>query len=424
MSSNKVIKILLVEDNPGDVDLLKIVLSEVQDHEFHITNTDRLESSIRYLQQHPVDIVLLDLLLPDSQGLETLKAIHAGVPSVPVVVLTIFDNEEMGIQAVKAGAQDYLIKDRVEARSLVRALLYAIERHQMEAELRKQRDDLERLLKERADLLAREQAARREAEDANDLKSKFLGMVSHELRTPLTSIKGFITTLLADDVRWDDDDRQEFISIVGEEADKLTELVEQLLEVSKLQGGVLQISAQPIRFDTVFNDALAQIQTLTFNHQLTIDIPAELPAINADKRRLEQVLVNLVDNAVKYSPPETTITVSARAVDKAVRIDIVDQGLGIPEEEHDAVFEPFRQLDRKRGSQNGAGLGLAICKGLVEAHGGRIWIEHSVPSGTVVSFTVPLASHRVDGRNRDQADGRNGSVLFRMNVDSQDGTGP
>src|SRR5439155_13239073 len=114
------------------------------------------------------------------------------------------------------------------------SLLYAIERHQMEEELRAQRDDLEQLLAERADLLSREQEARKQAEEANDLKSKFLAMVSHELRTPLTSIKGFITTLMADDVEWEKEDQQEFIKIVGEEADKLTDLVEQLLEVSRL----------------------------------------------------------------------------------------------------------------------------------------------------------------------------------------------
>jgi signal transduction histidine kinase len=391
MSGNKTITILLVEDNPGDVDLIKIMLSEVPDFTFEVENIDRLTNAISSLRSKPVDVILLDLLLPDSQGLDSLLAIHSEAPGVPIVVLTIFDNEEMGIKAVQAGAQDYLIKDRVEPRSLVRSLLYAMERHQMEVELRKQRDDLEGLLQERADLLSREQEARQEAEEANDLKSKFLAMVSHELRTPLTSIKGFITTLLAEDVSWDIDEQQEFINIVGEETEKLTDLVEQLLEVSRLQGGVLRIQTEPRQLQTIIDTAMAQLHMLTVNHQLIVDLPHDLPSVSADTRRLSQVITNLVDNAVKYSEHETKITISARLVGKAVRIDVRDQGDGIPQEAHTAIFEPFRQLERSQGIEKGAGLGLAICKGLVEAHNGRIWVEASSSQGTTISFTIPVA---------------------------------
>jgi signal transduction histidine kinase len=410
MSGNKEIKILLVEDNPGDVDLIRIILSEAQDYQFHVANVDRLTSAVRYLKENSVDVMLLDLLLPDSQGLDTLLAISSEMPEVPVVVLTIFDNEEMGIKAVQAGAQDYLIKDRVEARSLVRSLLYAIERHQMDMEIRRQRDDLEKLLKERAELLASEQEARQKAEEANELKSKFLAMVSHELRTPLTSIKGFITTLLSEDVNWDEDDQQEFISIVGEETEKLTELVEQLLEVSRLQGGVLRIHSSACKVQDIVDLATAQFQTLTINHQLTVDIPDGLPRVECDPRRLAQVLTNLVDNAAKYSAPETQITVAARQVGKMIRIDVIDQGDGIPTDSHGIVFEPFRQLERGRTIDKGAGLGLAICKGLVEAHGGRIWVDGSGVQGTTMSFTVPIAaaqsvSHSGNGHQPDEVDG-------------------
>lgn len=393
MSGDKEIKILLVEDNPGDVDLIQIILSESQDYQFHVDNVDRLKKAVSYLQDNKVDVMLLDLLLPDSQGLDTLLAISSEMPEVPVVVLTIFDNEEMGIKAVQAGAQDYLIKDRVESRSLVRSLLYAIERHQMDMEIRRQRDDLEKLLNERASLLESEQEARQKAEEANELKSKFLAMVSHELRTPLTSIKGFITTLLSEDVNWDIDDQQEFISIVGEETEKLTDLVEQLLEVSRLQGGVLRIHSSACKVQDIVDTAMAQFQMLTINHQFVVDIPAELPPVECDSRRMAQVLTNLVDNAVKYSAPETKITVAARQVGKMIRVDVIDQGDGIPKDSQGVVFEPFRQLERGRNIDKGAGLGLAICKGLVEAHGGRIWVDGSGAQGTTMSFTIPVAAN-------------------------------
>ena len=178
-------------------------------------------------------------------------------------------------------------------------------------------------------LLAAEAKARREAEQANDLKMKFLAMISHELRTPLTSIKGFATTLLADDVQWPPASQRDFLQTINEEADKLGDLIEQLLDLSRLEAGTLRIPPRPQTIEHVLNTAMAQLQTVTAQHQLMLDIPADLPPLYVDADRIAQVLTNLVGNAVKYSPPQTTITVSAAHVDEAVQIDVADQGPGI-----------------------------------------------------------------------------------------------
>ena len=136
---------------------------------------------------------------------------------------------------------------------------------------------------------------------------------------------------------------------------------------------------------------MAQLQTVTVQHQLNLDIPIDLPALHVDGDRIAQVLTNLVGNAVKFSPPQSTITVSAARVDEMVQIDVADQGRGIAPAERRRIFEPFQQLDAHGVHRaQGTGLGLAICKGLVEAHGGRIWVQDRSGPGTTLSFTLPI----------------------------------
>ena len=256
------------------------------------------------------------------------------------------------------------------------------------------RDITERRMVEqaRAQLLHQEQIARKNAEAANELKLKFLAMVSHELRTPLTSIKGFTSTLLANDVGWDETTQHEFLTIMDEEADRLADLVEQLLDVSRLQAGTLRIELAPHELTDVVYGVMAQISALTASHRLIIDIPDDLPALTMDSQRIGQVLVNLVGNAVKFSPPDSPITVAARRRDSVVQVEVQDEGEGIAVEERGEIFEAFRQGARKSGRQPGAGLGLAICKGIVDAHNGDIWIADHEGPGTTITFTLPLTS--------------------------------
>lgn len=244
--------------------------------------------------------------------------------------------------------------------------------------------------RERAELLQREQAARTEAEEANDLKLQFMAMISHELRTPLASIKGFATTLLAPDVEWDRTSQEQYIEIINSESDRLASLIAQLLDISRLQAGAMWVNPTVQPFAQLVKNAAPQLQSISNEHQLELTVPADLPPVKVDEQRITQVLANLVDNATKYSPTGTKITVAAHVEDGFVQVDVSDEGEGIPPEDHASVFEAFRQIHR-RPSQKGAGLGLAISKGLVEAHGGRIWIQEKPTPGTTISFTLPLA---------------------------------
>lgn len=238
-------------------------------------------------------------------------------------------------------------------------------------------------------LFEAEAKARAEAEIANELKMQFLAMVSHELRTPLTSIKGFTTTLLAPDVTWDRENQVDFLNVIDQETDKLTDLIDQLLDLSRLQAGTLRITPAMHDLGEVVEGATRHLEVLTRRHDLRVAVEPELPPLMLDAQRISQVIENLVANAAKYSPPQSRITIQANSSPVEVQIRVLDEGSGIPADEREEVFQPFRQ-SRQNHYNKGAGLGLAICKGLVEAHGGRIWIEGRDTGGTVVTFTIPL----------------------------------
>jgi len=240
-------------------------------------------------------------------------------------------------------------------------------------------------------LLEIEAESRHEAEKANEIKTKFLAMISHELRTPLTSIKGFTTTLLAEDVAWEPEEQRDFIQTIQQETNRLQELIDHLLDLSRLEAGMLPITLEAHSLQEIMEDALPQLQILTSGQTFTIHLPATLPPVYVDSKRIAQVLVNLVRNAATYAPKGSEINITARVQGGFVQINVNDQGSGIPPADHKRVFKAFqRGVNVENGPTQGAGLGLAICKGLVEAHGGRIWIRKKANPGTTVSFTIPI----------------------------------
>ncbi len=252
-------------------------------------------------------------------------------------------------------------------------------------------------------LLEIEEESRHEAERANEIKTEFLAMISHELRTPLTSILGFTTTLLADDVTWEPEEQRDFYQTIRREANRLQELIDQLLVLSRLEAGMLPISPKPYFLNEIIEDALPQFQILTYEQTLTMHLPPNLPPVYVDAKRIAQVLVNLVRNAATYAPKGTEISISANARGSFVQVNISDQGPGIPSADHKRVFKAFhRGVSVENSISKGAGLGLAICKGLVEAQGGRIWIKKKNTPGAILSFTIPLVPRNIPANSADE----------------------
>lgn len=228
--------------------------------------------------------------------------------------------------------------------------------------------------------------------ELDDMKSQLLSTVSHELRTPLASIKGFATTLLREDVTWDEVTRREFLSIIDQESDRLTELIGNLLDMSRVEVGALRVEPEPTDLRPIVEETAAEFQMMTHSHQFRVHLPRPIPRALVDPRRARQVLRNLVENAVKYSPEGGTITLSAQVSAGQIQIGVADQGIGIERQHLDHIFDRFYQVDsastRKVG---GAGLGLPISKAIVEAHGGEIWVESQAGTGSTFYFTLPPA---------------------------------
>lgn len=239
------------------------------------------------------------------------------------------------------------------------------------------------------------------------MKTAFVSTVSHELRTPLTSIKGFISTLLQDtEGFYDKDTVHEFYTIIDQECDRLTRLISDLLNVSRIEAGrALDLNPGPVRIQELVDKVVAAQKSYTNKHDFAIDLEPDLPVIVADMDKFDQILTNLTNNAVKYSPNGGTITVSGKKVDGIVRMVVSDQGMGIPKEHLAKVFDRFHRIDnRDTRKVGGTGIGLYLVKHLVEAHGGKIWVESDAGQGSQFIFELPKCPPQFENENIGSSD--------------------
>jgi signal transduction histidine kinase len=221
------------------------------------------------------------------------------------------------------------------------------------------------------------------------MRSSLVSTVSHELRTPLAAIKGYASTMLADDVEWDRAAQHEFLTIISDESDRLTDLVNNLLDLSRIEAGSLKLSREPCQVQAMVNEA-AKRAHLSPGNTFELHVDDGLPLLYADPPRLESILRNLIENAIKYGGERAKIRVDVCRQGKDFLFRVIDDGPGIPAEERQRIFESFYRVDDSLARlTSGAGLGLAICQGLVRAHGGRIWAEPR-ETGACIAFTIPI----------------------------------
>jgi PAS domain S-box-containing protein len=237
--------------------------------------------------------------------------------------------------------------------------------------------------------------------EVDRMKSTLVSTVSHELRTPLAAIKGYASTLLAEDVQWDHESQREFIAVISNEADRLSNLVNSLLDLSRIEAGSLRLSREECHIRELVDSAAKQ--ALHNGNGFEVQIEADLPPLYADPPRLESVLRNLIENSVKYAGSNAIIRVIAQREKDHIVFRVSDNGPGIPPEEAKRIFESFYRLDDSFSRiTSGAGLGLAICQGLVHAHGGEIWVEPQ-DGGACIAFFIPLNGGEAFSPNNIQA---------------------
>jgi len=600
--------ILLIEDNPGDARLVREMLKGVAG-DFRIEHVERLSKGLELVSEGAIDAVLLDLNLPDSTGLETVRKLRDISPAAPIVVLTSSRDEDLGAMAVKEGAEDYLIKGQVDGSTLRRALVYATERKRAQEATRLAKEEWEltfnsvpdliaildtrhqivrvnKAMAERLgttpekciglhcyetvharscppdfcphtitcqdgkehvaevneprlggvfsvsttpmrdkngaivgsihvardisdrkraeqDLLERERFLERlaklnpslisvtdlandreiyssksalaflgynpeeiknaasfspsivypgdlerlsdavtELKRANDdrvrdievrakagdgswrwlqvlyivftrdrdgsptqamsvarditerkeleqLKDDFIGMVSHELKTPLTVLSGALNVAMTAGLP--EEEKTTLLQDAVWGTDTMADIVDNLLELSRSQSKRLVL--QPVALDVgnIIARIIRQSSGKSANHSVVADVPDGLPEIKADLTRIERILDNLVDNAIKYSPDGGEVKVSARREGENLLVSVSDHGIGIASQDAEKLFQPFSRLDTLSGTAiKGIGLGLVVCRRLVEAHGGKIWVESEMGKGSTFKFTLPL----------------------------------
>jgi signal transduction histidine kinase len=357
------IRALLIEDNPGDARLIREMLRDAIDANTAVTlaQVDRLAVGLEQLTTEVTDVVLLDLTLPDSQGLETFTRVHTQAPDVAIVVLSGLDDETLAVRAVQEGAQDYLVKGQVDGGAILRSMRYAIERQRLET-------------------------ARRDLERQRD---EFFASVSHDLRTPVAAIKAAIGVVLANMPADMPAPLQRLLGNVDLAADELTSLIEDLLEVARLQSGRVELWRSSVDVRDVVARSARALEALiqARGQQLVLSSPPQSVMATVDAERLGRVLRNLLGNAQKYGREGGTISVAVERRGTDVWISVTDDGPGIPSDDLERVFERFYRV---RGSGSaGSGLGLAIARGLVELHGGRLWVESAPGQGSTFRIALP-----------------------------------
>jgi signal transduction histidine kinase len=369
----KALRILLVEDNAGDVRLLREMFSKEKPDSFELTHLLRMSEAVVHLAKGGVDIVLLDMGLPDGHGLDTVRRAHAAAPDVPLIVLTGLDDESLASEAMKEGAQDYLIKGQIENRALPRALRHAIERHRMQTE---------------TDLIRTHQI---------QFKDEFLSHVSHELRSPLTAIYQFVTILLDRLAGELNLEQHEYLEIILRNVKQLRSMINDLVEVTRVQEGKLSIDPQCTSVSDAITYTVGTLQGAATGKAITLSLGLQphLPLAYADPTRIRQILIILLDNAIKFTPANGAVTVQAHMLDEdrnVLVLEVSDSGCGISPDMTERIFERLYQVpDHGQAGRKGLGLGLYICKELVTRQGGQIRVTSS-PQGSVFSFTLPVFS--------------------------------
>jgi signal transduction histidine kinase len=394
------LNILLVEDNPGDVRLIQEILRESTISTFRVTSAGTLAEGLERLARGGIDVVLLDLSLPDSRGLDTFRALHTAFPLTAITVLTGTADDESATSAIREGAQDYLLKGVVGGEWIVRSLRYAIERKGADRILDEYRASLEKTVEARTAELMR---LNRELEDATVAKSEFLASMSHELRTPLNSIIGFSGIMLQGLAGEVPVEQRKQIGMINNAGKNLLGLINDILDLSKVEAGHMDVVPSHFDIGEMVSEAAESVRPLADERgpKLSCGLQGKDTQAYTDPDRLRQVLLNLVGNAVKFTNTGGVSVVADVTDAVTLSVSVTDSGLGISAEDLERIFDEFTQASAPPTTK-GTGLGLAISRRMAALLGGTVTVESEPGSGSTFVVTIPRVWHP-DGRAADRS---------------------
>ncbi|MDZ7641192.1 MAG: ATP-binding protein [Desulfurivibrio sp.] len=384
------LQVLLVEDDPDDEVLTRLALREAG--RFALRHAGSLTEAKRQLAAGVPEVILLDINLPDSTGLDTVMAMRAAAPDVPIVILTGHDDSDFALATIEVGAQDYLVKGVIGSDSLSRVIRHAQVRFQLERQLMEANKRL-------TGMVAHAEELARAAQTANIAKSEFLANMSHEIRTPMNGVLGMASILLNEELTAD---QLSCVKVIKTSGEALLKLINQILEFSKLEAGRVELECRPFSPRELVQEVADLLQPQAAAQQLTLTckVSSDIPSIvEGDQVCLRQVLINLVGNAIKFTEVGgVVIEVSqvSAAPDLFLRFTVKDSGIGIQAEKVNLLFQRFQQLDNSTSRKyGGTGLGLAICSRLVELMGGEIGVESEEGRGATFWFNLPFRCHEM-----------------------------
>ncbi|UCE99528.1 MAG: response regulator [Planctomycetota bacterium] len=458
--------------------------------QFDIETAGTLSGATKHLRSGNYDVVLLDLTLPDSSGIDTVKAARSANSNIPIVVLADLSNEKLSLHAIEEGAGDYLVKGKFSDDGLIRAIRYAIERKRPEQKLKNAAKEWRTTFDSITDFIAildkdfkitrvnraladaygvqpeeligkrchevylctnldcascphlqtlktkkvsslefyegqlgihleettspiiddngemngsvhvakditERKWAELERKEQDRLKSEFVATVSHEIRTPLSIFKNIISNALAGIMGQLSPKLCENLEMANRTINRLTRIVNDFLDITKIEAGKMELRRTQYDIQLSIHDTIGSLTQLA--EEKNIDLKSYMPGcelvIDADRDRIEQVLVNLISNAIKYTPEGGHVNVRVEAFDKKVAVEVEDDGLGIGSSDLEKIFDRFVQIKKQVGpGEHGTGLGLSIAKEVVELHGGKIEVESELGEGTIFTVFLPLVS--------------------------------
>ena len=378
------IRALLIEDNPADARLIRELLVGAKGVSFDLKWAKRLSEGLDHLAGANMDVVLVDLGLPETTGLDTFIKVHQKSQTIPVVVLTGLADEETAIKTVQMGAQDYIVKGQVESRFLVRSIRYAIERKEVEARLRRtlELEQLTEILENRV----KQRTA--ELERRNKELQEFAFVAAHDLSEPLRKIQTFGSLLEAKSADRLGGQERDYVSRMTGAAKRMQELLDALLKYSRVDTKGQEF--RPSKLDDIVRDAVTDLEVVIRKVEARVKID-KLPIAMGDPNHLRQLFQNLLANSLKYHRQEVKplIRVYGDENNGACRIVVEDNGIGFDEKYLDKIFQPFQRL-HGRNEYSGTGIGLAICKKIVERHGGTITATSTPGKGSTFMVTLPV----------------------------------
>ena len=373
------VRVLLIEDDEDDALITRELLAEAIEARFSMVWIEDPEAGLAALMQGGYDVCLLDYRLGSQTGMEVLKSAMDGDCECPIIMLTGAAERTVDLAATAAGATDYLVKGHIDGQVLERAIRYAIARHRDQIEL--------------VDYARRLEESNRDLARLNAQKNEFLGMAAHDLRNPLGVTLGFAELLASSLDELSTEDVQEMLGRIQSSSRFMRTMIDDLLDLTAIEAGTLVLRRTWVDPGTLTTDNVAVNRTLATSKGISVqlELEADLPPLWIDGRRFDQVLNNLICNAVKYSNPGSTVWVSVRRVGDEVIFAVQDKGRGIPPDLQARLFRPFSKGGSPgTGGERATGLGLAIVRRIAEAHGVRIWIESAEGKGSTFRVAVPV----------------------------------